>query len=130
MQIPLQVTLRNVNRSPALLDRIRDKAEGLERFHPRITHCRVTVSQSDKHHQQGRQFEVRIDVRTPGRAEIAVTRQHDEDVQVALREAFAAVTRELEDVVRTKRGQVKHHEVAAKGEDKRAKGPVDMEAPG
>jgi ribosomal subunit interface protein len=119
MQIPLQITVRNMARSPALDERIRNKVQALERFHPRITHCRVTVSELQKHHQQGRQFDVRIDVRVPGHAEIAVTRQHDEDVYVAVRDAFDAATRMIEDVLREKRGDVKFHETPQEGTVKR-----------
>jgi len=115
MQIPLQITVRDMPHSAALDVRIRKKVADLEHFHPRITSCRVTVSESRKHQQQGRQFEVRIDVRVPGRAEIVVNRQHDEDVYVALREAFGSVTRQLEDAVREKRGDVKAHQVPQQG---------------
>ena len=42
--------------------------------------------------------------------ELIVNRDHDEDVYVALRDAFASVTRRLEDVARRQHGQVKVHE--------------------
>jgi len=114
MQVPLQITVRDIPHSPALEARIRDKAARLEEFHPRITSCHVTVEESSKHQHQGRQFAVRIDVRVPGR-EIAVTREHHEDVFVALRDAFDAAKRQLEDVVREKRGDVKVHEIPQHG---------------
>ena len=110
MQVPLQITVRDVPHSPALDARIREKATKLEEFHPRITGCHVTVGESGKHSRQGRQFVVRIDLRVPGR-EIAVTREHDEDVFIALRDAFHAARRQLEDVVREKRGDVKAHDI-------------------
>ncbi len=110
MQIPLQITVRDMAHSDALDGRIREKIADLEHFHPRITSCRVTVAASRKHHHQGHQFEVRIDVRVPGRAEIVANREHDEDVYVALRDAFDSVKRQLEEVVREKRGDVKAHE--------------------
>jgi ribosomal subunit interface protein len=103
MQIPLQITVREMSHSAALDARIRDEAAALERFHPRITSCRVTVSASSKHQRQGREFEIHIDVRVPGHGEIVINRQHDEDVYVALRDAFASATRQLDDIVREKR---------------------------
>lgn len=114
MQIPLQITFR-MPQSDALEARIRERVAGLERFHPRIMSCRVTVGESVKHHQQGRQFDVRVDVRVAGHAEIVVNRDHDEDVYVALRDAFDAVTRQLEDSVREQRGDVKTHEEVQHG---------------
>ena len=41
--------------------------------------------------------------------EIAVNRDHHEDVYVALRDAFDAARRKLEDFAREQRGDVKHH---------------------
>ena len=115
MQIPLQITVHDLPRSEALDARIREKVAGLERFHPRITRCRVTVGEFRKHHHQGRQFEVRVDVRVPGGSEIVSNRHHHEDVYVALRDAFASTTRQLEEVVREKRGDVKVHEIRQQG---------------
>ena len=115
MQIPLQITIRKIGASEALEARIRDKVASLERFHPRITSCRVTVDEADRHQQQGRQFEVRVDVRVPGHAEIVATRHHDEDVYVALRDAFDVATRQLEDVAREIRLDVKTHEPTQRG---------------
>jgi len=109
MQIPLQIAVRDMPHSDALDASIREKVAELERFHPRITSCRVVVSESSKHHQQGHEFEVHIDVRVPGHAEIVANRRHNQDVYVALRDAFDAATRQLEGAVREKRGDVKAH---------------------
>ena len=114
MQTPLQITLLGMDPSEALESRIREKAVKLEEFHPRITRCRVSVEESRKHHTQGRHFSVRIDVHVPGR-EVVATRDHDEDVYVALRDAFDAVGRQLEEVVREMRGDVKVHAEPAHG---------------
>ena len=100
MQIPLQITVRDMPRSDALDARIREKAASLEHFHPRITSCRVTVAEYRKHHHQGRCFQVRVDVRVPGHAEIVSNLHHHEDVYVALRDAFDSTARQLEEVVR------------------------------
>lgn len=55
---------------------------------------------------------MRIDLKVPG-AEVAVTRSHDEDVKIALRGAFDAARRRLEDYARTQRGDVEHHAAQA-----------------
>jgi ribosomal subunit interface protein len=109
MQVPLQITVRDMPHSDALDARIRDKASKLEGFYPDITSCRVTIEELRKHHQQGRHFQVSIDVRVPGR-ELVANRAHHEDVYVALRDAFDAVRRQLEEEIRLKRGQVKAHD--------------------
>ena len=108
MQVPLQITVRNMQQSDALEAHIRDKVAKLAEFHPRITSCRVTVEESAKHHHKGRLFQVRVDVRVP-QHEIVATRDQHEDVYVALRDAFDATKRQLEDVAREQRGDVKAH---------------------
>jgi ribosomal subunit interface protein len=114
MQLPIQITFHNVSRSDALEAHIRQKAEKLEEFHSRIISCRVTVEELGKHHHQGRQFRVRIDLRVPGK-EIVANRDHSEDVYIALRDAFDAVKRQLEEVAREMRGDVKAHAVSQHG---------------
>jgi ribosomal subunit interface protein len=115
MQVPVQITFRDMPRSDALETHIRDSAAKLEEFHDRITSCRVTVEQTAQHHHQGRQFRVRVDLRVPGK-EIVSNRDHHEDVYVALRDAFDAVKRQLEETARLMRGDVKAHEPAQHGE--------------
>lgn len=115
MQVPLQITTRGIAHSEALEAHIRDKAAKLEEFHPRITSCRVTVEELAQHHRQGKQFQVRIDLRVPGH-EVVANRDHAEDVYVALRDAFDSVKRQLEETVRLRRGEVKAHEPAQHGQ--------------
>lgn len=108
MRIPLQITIRDIEHSEALETRIRDKAIQLEEFFDHIISCRVVVEVPHKHHQ-GRQFSVRIDIGVPGN-EIVVNRDHAEDVYVALRDAFDAAKRQLEDYARKLHGDVKTHQ--------------------
>lgn len=109
MQIPLQITIRDMEHSEALETRIREKMNKLEEFFKHIMSCRVVVEVPHKHHNQGKNFNVRIDITVPGN-EIVVNRDHAEDVYVALRDAFSAAKRQLEDYARKVRGDVKTHE--------------------
>ena len=109
MQTPLQITIRDVEHSEALETHIRGKVEKLEEFFKSIISCRVVVEMPHKHHHQGKQFNVRIDIGVPG-SEIVVNRDHAEDVYVALRDAFDAAKRQLEDYARKIRGDIKTHE--------------------
>ncbi len=109
MKIPLQITFRGVAPSEALEKRIQDKTAKLDEFFEHILSCRVVVEAPHKHHHQGKQFNVRIDIGVPG-SEIVVNRDHHEDVYVALREAFDAAKRQLEDYARKIRGDIKTHE--------------------
>ena len=95
MEIPLQITLRDMQRSEALAARIRSDAAKLERLHPDIMSCRVVVEEADRHRHQGREFSVHVEVRVPGRDALVSTQRHDTDVYVAVRDAFDAVRRQF-----------------------------------
>jgi ribosomal subunit interface protein len=111
MQIPLQISFRNMDPSPAVEARIRKKAEKLERFHDRIIGCTVVVEAPHRHHHKGKLYSVRVDISVPGK-DVVVDRAKPtdhahEDVYVAVRDAFNAATRRLEDQARKMRGSVK-----------------------
>jgi ribosomal subunit interface protein len=115
MRIPLQITIRGIEHSEALETHIRDKVNKLEEFFARIMSCRVVVEVPHKHHHQGKQFNVRVDLGVPG-SEIVVNRDHAEDVYVALRDAFDAAKRQLEEYARKIRGDIKTHQPKSRRE--------------
>lgn len=108
MKTPLQITFRDIERSDALEAHIRDKAEKLETFFEPIMSCRVVVEMPHQHKQQGKVFNVRIDIGVPGN-EIVVNRDNHEDVYVALRDGFDAARRQLQDYARRLHGDTKNH---------------------
>ena len=115
MQTPLQITFRDMEPSAAVEERIREKAGQLEQYHGNIISCRVMVEAPHGHKHQGKLFQVRIDLGVPD-GELVVTHAHHhkdhahEDVYVAIRDAFDAMKRQLEDHARVRRGKVKQHE--------------------
>jgi ribosomal subunit interface protein len=111
VQVPLQIVVRHMAHSPALEARIRESAAKLDEFYRGLISCHVVVEQQVRHREQGRWFNVRVVVRVPGH-ELIVNRDHDEDVYVALRDAFGSLTRRLEDVARRQHGQVKTHQAS------------------
>jgi ribosomal subunit interface protein len=113
MELPLQITFRDMEPSPAVETRIRERAEKLDRYFGHIIGCRVIVEAPHRHHHQGKLFHVRIDLTVPG-GELLVS--HDsplnhahEDVYVAVRDAFNAAERRLAALARRRRGEVKQH---------------------
>lgn len=113
MQVPLQVTFHGTDPSPAVEERVRERAQKLERLCAHIIGCRVVIESPHRHHHHGQIFHVRIDITIP-QHEIVVSREpaHNhahEDVYVAIRDAFDAAERRLEDHVRQQRGDVKNH---------------------
>lgn len=114
MIIPLQITWRNVAQSDAIEAAIRDKARKLDQFYDHIMSCRVLVEAAHRRHHQGNLYRIRIELTVP-EEELVVTRdpgdQHaHEDVYVAIRDAFDAARRQIQDYAAKRRGQVKHHE--------------------
>jgi ribosomal subunit interface protein len=107
MQTELQITVRDMEHSPALDERIRAKVEKLERVYSPLMGCRVVAEAPHKHKHQGKHFAVRLDITVPGR-EIVVNHEHHEDIYVALRDAFDAAKRQLEDYAAKRRGDVKN----------------------
>ncbi len=114
MQVPVQVTFRDMPVSDAVEAACWEEAAKLERYCDRITSCRIVIAESHHRHRKGNLFEVRIDMAVPGRL-LTVHREPpehhaDEDIGVAVREAFDRARRQLEDYVRQRRQQVKAHE--------------------
>ncbi|MGH8065188.1 MAG: HPF/RaiA family ribosome-associated protein [Candidatus Entotheonellia bacterium] len=108
MQLPLQITARDISLSEAAEVDIRAKAANLDTYYDGIMGCRVVVEGPVRHHRKG-PFTVRIDLSVPG-AELVVDRHADADLYVAIRDAFDAARRRLEDYARRQRGAVKSHE--------------------
>lgn len=107
----VQIVVRDMPNSPALEDHIRKKAQKLTHFYDRINSCRIVIEVPQKHKRQGKLFSVRIDITVPGR-ELVVNRKLDEDVYVAIRDAFSALLRQLDSYACKRRGQVKTHSQA------------------
>lgn len=114
MKLPIQVVFRDISHSDAIESAIREKADKLDRFFEHIMSCRVTVGTIQRHKHQGKLFNVRVDLTVPG-SEIVVNRDRQEDVYVAVQDAFGAAKRKLEDYVRRMRGDVKTHEPETHG---------------
>ena len=119
MQTPLEIRFHQMEPSPTIEARIRAKAAELKRFSDQVISCRVVVERDHRKHRKGNLFRVRIDLSVPGK-EIVANRQGPkdhahEDIQVAIRDAFNALIRQLEDHVRMRRGKAKVHEVPPHG---------------
>jgi ribosomal subunit interface protein len=108
MEIPIQITFHGLAHSPALEAAIRERAAKLDRFHPHVMSCRAVVEEVARHKNQGKEFAVRLDIKVAG-GEVAVNRERNEDAFVAVRDAFDAARRQLEDLARRQRGDVKSH---------------------
>lgn len=110
----LQISYRDVPATDAIEAKVRERAARLERYHDHIMGCRVMIESPHRRHHQGNLYHVRIDLTVPG-GELVITREPTEhhaheDLYVAIRDAFDAAQRRLEDHARRQRGAVKTHE--------------------
>jgi len=113
MSFPLQITFRHMPPSRIFENRIRELARRLEKFSSRIESCHVLIEQPHQSAAQGGLFDVHVTLSVPGNL-IAVRRSHSSDPKhadpyVALRDAFTAAKRQLQDCERMTRGEVKNH---------------------
>ena len=108
MKQALEVRFLGLEPSPAVEAAAREKAAKLDQFRGDLMSCRVTIELAHKHKHQGQPYAVRIDV-TVSDQELCIDRVQNEDVYVALRDAFDAMKRQLEDSARRARGQEKLH---------------------
>ena len=114
MQIPLKVRFRDMPQSDVIESEIAERVGRLEHFFDKIASCHVVVSARHARQQKGQLFQVAIDLTVPGK-EIVVNRDRGldhghEELRVAMRDAFKAAQRQLQDYVREHRGQIKAHD--------------------
>jgi predicted phosphoribosyltransferase/cold shock CspA family protein/ribosome-associated translation inhibitor RaiA len=111
--IPIQLTFRGMPRSLSLETNIRERSRALTKFFDRIVAVRVVVEAKHRHHEKGRLFHIRVEIEVPGDNVIVEHESHDrhehEDPYVAVRDAFKAASRCLEDHARKLRADVKTH---------------------
>ncbi len=109
MEMPLQITARDIDLTDAIRADIEEKAAKLDSFCERIMRCRVVVGSPRRHQREGKLYSVHIYMTVPG-AELMVKRELNKDLYVAIRDAFRDARRKLEDFVREQRSDVKYHE--------------------
>lgn len=109
MEIPLQITARDIDLTDAIRTDITEKAAKLDSLCDRIVRCRVIVESPRRHQHEGKLYSVHIYITVPG-TELMVKRELDKDLYVAVRDAFHDARRKLENFVREQRGDVKCHE--------------------
>jgi ribosomal subunit interface protein len=107
--MPARIHFLDSARSEAVEAKIQARADRLARFSDEIHQCDVWLESPHGHHRKGPLYGIRIRLTVPGE-EITIELQPEtDDVYVAIREAFDAARRKLEDYERRRRGQLKAH---------------------
>ena len=120
MEVPLEISFKRTQPSDALRAAIEREAAKLERYHDRITTCRVVIEAPGHHRRKGGLFGIRLHLVVPGHREVVVTRSPSEhhahaDPYVSIRDAFDEARRQLQDVARDMRGSTKTHDTPPHG---------------
>ena len=119
MQTPIEIAFKHVEPSDEIRELIAEKADQLEKFYDGITSCHVYVRAPHQSQRKGNLFEVTIEVRVPGDELVVRHNQNDaprhEHLEVALRDAFAAMARELKRWKDQASGEVKAHDGPLQG---------------
>ena len=113
---PTQITYHGIEPSPALTELIETRAEQLQRVSDRIHSVRVLVDAPHQHQKKGNHYRVRIELTMPGQ-EIVIghdddDRDTDEDAYQAVRRAFDALRRRLDESVAKRHGKQRAHQAA------------------
>jgi ribosome-associated translation inhibitor RaiA len=103
MQIPLQVTFEGCDPSQPARAAIEREVERLEHQNRHIIGCRVTVIAPSHKHHHGTGFHVHISLTAPPHENVIVNHvasddKRSEHIEVAVKDAFAAVRRQLDDL--------------------------------
>ena len=111
--IPLQINFLALDESDAVRAVVEKRVEKLEHFYNKIIRVEVNISRPHQHRHSDRLYHVLVHLVLPNN-EIVVNRHSDKneahrDVYVAVRDAFDAAERMLQDYVRILRHNVKTH---------------------
>jgi cold shock CspA family protein len=129
MKSELQITFRDMEPVKHVEDWIRSEVVKLEILYGQVIGCRVALEVPHRHHRKGNAYHIRVDMTVPG-GEIVVKREpslrgqvrrsgelkvkkHVEvniahkDLHAAIRDAFKAASRRLQDYARRQRGAIK-----------------------
>lgn len=114
MQIPLEISYRDINKTDELEKLLRMKVRKLERVCNYITSCRVAVEKPHRTIIGRNPYRIRIDLRVPPGHELVVERKAGEgemsdSLEKVIRYAFDAAKKQLEKLVEIQRDKIKSH---------------------
>jgi ribosome-associated translation inhibitor RaiA len=96
MELPLVITAHDITLPDPIEEAIRERAAKLDKVNGRLIGCHVTVEGPGRHHRNGGPFRVRIDLSVPG-SELVINQKEAPDLGLAIRDAFDAARRRLEE---------------------------------
>ncbi len=114
MQVPLEITYRGVEKTDAIDTLVHEKVAKLEKFYNNINSCHVAIEKIQDRPNSGSPYRVRLDITVPGHELIADSNPGDsvqyDPLDVVIRDAFDAASRQLKALKEKQRNRVKTHE--------------------
>ncbi len=104
MYVPLEISLKDVEKTEKLDELIRSKTEKLERVCDHISGCHVSVEKSQEHVSSGTPYRVRIDMTVPPSHELVAKQEpgqgeKHEELETVIRNVFHKAERQLKKLV-------------------------------
>ena len=104
MLTPLEISFHGLERSDAVDARVRERFKRIEEHFDRITHARVLITAPARRAPLPKFFHIKIEIGVPGHRPIMVNHEPEAghahtDVMLAVRDAFAAALRQVDDLV-------------------------------
>ena len=114
MQKPLDIRFEGIAPSDFIEKRVREEVSKLEQFFDKIISVRVVIDKPHKGHHKGNLYDVKVFIALPGNNFVTIDKSPGdinahEDVYVAIRDAFNAARRQMQDTVRKMQGKTKTH---------------------
>lgn len=115
MNVPAQISFRDISKTPALEELIHDQIEALERVCDHISSCRVAVEKPQEHQASGSAYRVRVDLTVPPGHEVVSRREPGdgemhEQIETVIRDAFEGARRQLQKLTEKQQGKEKTHQ--------------------
>jgi ribosomal subunit interface protein len=112
MQVALEVTYRDVEKTAAIEALIQEKVAKLERLCDYISNCQIALEKIHDRPKQGSPFRVRIDLTVPPNHELVADchppdRNQYPDIDTVIRDAFSKIERQLKELTRQQREREK-----------------------
>jgi ribosome-associated translation inhibitor RaiA len=103
MTAPLEIHFHGLEKSEAVETKVRDKYAKLQRHFDRMSACRVVLEAPNRNAAKAKVFQVKIEISVPGQQPIIINHDREgasaqEDLGLAIRDAFEAATRRVDDV--------------------------------
>lgn len=114
MNVPLELSFRNVENKESLTELIKDHVDKLEKVCNFMSSCRVAVEKTQEHQKSGNPYRIRINITIPPGHEFVIKREpskgnlHD-SLLFVIHDAFDAARRKLKEQSNKQRRDIKIH---------------------